>query len=699
MLKQNEVLELLKKNKEISVKDIARHLKKDETEVEEILNELKATLQVKEIIPKHYVKTTDKKHIIGKLQMTKRGFGFLINDEKKILIPQSELHGALDGETILIKIESLKNEKMRGTVIDHVQEEQDHVGIVYEENGHFFAKLDNPKYPFPVLLENMGGAYIDNKVLVRIGKKAKEKYYIGNVIEVLGHKNDPRIDILSIIKELGIPSQFPKEVMDQVEKIPTEVKEEEVIGRVDLRDEMIVTIDGDTAKDFDDAISIKRLNNGNYELGVHIADVSYYVKEGNEIDKEAYNRGTSLYTPGYVTPMLASKLSNGICSLNPGVDRLTMTCKMEINSRGKIVNTDIFESVIHSKKRMTYHNVNQVLKGNVLEDYQEFAEMLRTMLELSHILRKAKKNRGSIDFDTDEMIINVDEFGKPTSITNYTRGEGERIIEDFMIAANEAVTERISELGLPFVYRIHETPDEEKLNIFIDNANKLHLPVNITTKYGPVPAKLLQKELEKYRGTENFDILANLLLRSMKKACYSNSNKHHYALASRYYTHFTSPIRRYPDLMVHRALKQMLNGTFERSKFNATEQKYARMTEQASYCERRAEECERMADAMKCAEYMAQFIGDEFEGRITWVDQKGVYVKLKNLISGLVRPESLENFDFQEDKLTYETANHDKIYRIGSRVSLRLIRSDKENRIVEFNIVEKTKKKKKNKKN
>ena len=489
------VLQLLKTKHGMSIKELSKKLNVTEEEVEVALKELQNTLQVKEIMPKQYVKTTDKKHVVGKLQMTKKGFGFLVNGEKKILIKQSDLYGALDGDTILVELES-NHQKPRGKVVDRVVQEQEHVGIVYEQDGKFFAKLDNPKYPFPVLLENMGGAYIDNKVLVKIGKKYQEDYYMGTVTRVLGHKNDPRVDVLSIMKELGIPDQFSKKVMDQVETIPTQVTEEDLQNRVDLRDEMIVTIDGDTAKDFDDAISIKRLENGNYELGVHIADVSHYVLEGNEIDKEAYKRGTSLYTPGYVTPMLASKLSNGICSLNPGVDRLTMTCKMEINTRGQIVNTDIFESVIHSKKRMTYHNVNQALDGNPAEDYQEFTELLHTMLELSHILRKAKKKRGSIDFDTQERIIETNELGEPIAIENYTRGEGERIIEDFMIAANEAVTTRMVELGLPFIYRVHEEPDEEKLNVFIETTNKLDLPVHIDTSHGPVPVKVLQKELD-----------------------------------------------------------------------------------------------------------------------------------------------------------------------------------------------------------
>ena len=685
------VLQLLKTKHGISIAELSKKLKVTEEEVTLALQELQNTLQVKEIKPKHYVKTTDKNHVVGKLRMTKKGFGFLVNGEKKVLVKQSDLQGALDGDTILVELQSSNQQKLRGRVVDRVIKEQEHVGMVYEQDGKFFAKLDNPKYPFPVLLENMGGAYIDNKVLVKIGKKYKENYYIGSVTRVLGHKNDPRVDVLSVMKELGIPDQFSKKVMDQVEKIPTQVIEEELENRVDLRDEVIVTIDGDTAKDFDDAISIKRLENGNYELGVHIADVSHYVIEGNEIDKEAYKRGTSLYTPGYVTPMLASKLSNGICSLNPGVDRLTMTCKMEINTRGQIVHTDIFESVIHSKKRMTYHNVNEALAGNPKEDYQEFSDLLQTMLELSHILRKAKKKRGSINFDTEERIIDTNELGEPIAIKSYQRGEGERIIEDFMIAANEAVTTRMVELGLPFVYRVHEEPDEEKLNMFVETANKLELPVRIDTSHGPVSAKILQKELERFRKTEKFDILANLLLRSMKKACYSNSNQHHYALASRNYTHFTSPIRRYPDLMVHRALKEMLKGNINRSKFNAMEKKYERMTEQASYCERRAEECERTVEKMKCAEYLESHIGELFEGKITWLDKKGIYVTLKNLIAGQVNAETLEDVSYHEEKLTYEDANHINIYKIWDKVSLLLIRSDKEHQVIEFDILPTTK--------
>lgn len=675
---------VLNTKKGISIKEISKKLHLKEEDVMMYLQELEHTLQVRESSPRCYVKTEDKKHLVGKLQMTRRGYGFLVNGDKKILIRQNQLNGALDGDTILVQLNSSNCEKLKGTVIDKVRADQEHVGLVYEKDGKLYAKLDNLKFPFPVLLENMGGAYIDNKVLVRLGRKFDQDHYVGSVIRVLGHKNDPRVDVLSVMKELGIPDQFSKKVMEQVDKIPMTVSSQELEGRVDLRDEMIVTIDGDTAKDFDDAVSIKRLDNGNYELGVHIADVSHYVLEGDLIDKEAYKRGTSLYTPGYVTPMLASKLSNGICSLNPGVDRLTMTCKMEINTRGQILHTDIFESVIHSKKRMTYHNVNEVLDGNMVDGYEPFCEMLHTMLELSHILRKAKQKRGSINFDTKEIIIDTNERGKPIDIHQYERGEGERIIEDFMIAANEAVTTRMVELQLPFVYRIHEEPEEEKLNQFISNAKKLDLPVDITTNYGPIPAKVLQKQLEQYRGKENFEVLANLLLRSMKKACYSNSNMHHYALASRNYTHFTSPIRRYPDLMVHRALKEMLKGNANRSKFHAIEQKYKQMTEHASYCERRAESCEREVDKMKCAEYLEPFIGDCFEGDITWIDKKKIYVTLKNLISGAVLASSLEDYTYNDDTLCYETTNHAKCYQIGDHVQLKLIRSDKEKREIEF---------------
>lgn len=692
MVEDKKILEILDKKMGLSLKAISKRLGLDEDIVAEKLSQLEDELKVEKKKNKHYVKTEDQKHHVGKLEMSTKGFGFFVNEDKKILIRRKDLYGAFHGDKILIETYHLSDGKTYGKVLKHSLEEQEHVGIVYEDNGDYYVKLDNPKYPFPVLLKGMSGAYIDNKVLVKLSRDIKEEHVVGDVIEVIGHKNDPRVDVLSIMKDLGINDQFSNSVMIQVDGIPTEVLDEDLQGRVDLRNEVIFTIDGDTAKDFDDAISIKVLDNGNYELGVHIADVSYYVKEGSLIDKEALERGTSVYTPGYVTPMLPARLSNGICSLNPDVDRLTMTCKMEINPRGKIVNTDIFESVIHSKKRMTYHDVNEVLDGNAKEDYIPFVETLHKMLELSHILRKAKEKRGSINFDTDEMIIETNENGVPINITSYTRKEAERIIEDFMIAANEAVTTYMSYLNLPFIYRIHEIPDKEKIEQFIATAYKLNLPVEIPLNRGPISAKVLQQQLEIYRGTDKFEILSNLLLRSMKKAQYSKSNAHHYALASRYYTHFTSPIRRYPDLTVHRALKQALHGEFVSSNFNRTEQKYEIIAEHSSMCERRAKECEREVDKMKSAEYLESFIGELFDGKITWMDKKGIYVQLKNLITGIVPADKLVGYNYHDETLTYTSVNHDKIYEIGNSVGLKLVRADKEKRVIEFEIEQKTKK-------
>ena len=671
-----------------SLKRLSHEVEMDYADLINALDLLEKNLKVKRQNDGSYIKTEDASHVTGILNMSSKGYGFIITDNgKKVFVHSSKLGGALNGDRVLAHTYKLADGRVTAEVLEVKATKHEHVGMVYKEKGVYYVKLDNPKFPHPVILTDLGGAYIDNKVVVKLSSKMKNNCYVGTIISVLGHKNDPHMDVLSIMRELGIPSKFSKEVMDEVAMIPTEVNADELEDRLDLRNDKIFTIDGDTAKDFDDAVSIEKLANGNYKLGVHIADVSHYVKEGSFLDKEAFFRGTSVYTPGYVTPMLPHKLSNGICSLNPDVDRLTLSCIMEINENGEVIDSDIVPSVIRSKKRMTYNNVNKVLNGEEVDGYQEYADTLKLMLELSYILRNRKEKLGSISFDTGEMNIETDKNGYPINITRTERGEAERIIEDFMISANEEVTRFAKNVGIPFIYRIHEEPDEEKLDDFIKTAFLLGFDIKL--KSGHIKPKDIQKELYKIEDDPNYDILVNFLLRSMKKAKYSNSNLHHFGLALRNYTHFTSPIRRYPDLTVHRALKSLLYGEYDMFKFNQIEKKYYKISEQSSMCEQRSKECERAVGKMKSAEYLSDKIGENYEGQITGIqaDNQKAYVKLDNLICGVVDL-PYDEYEMDTERIRFTSYNTDYIYTIGSRVPLKLIKSDKKTKTIEFVIDE-----------
>lgn len=524
-MEEKELLKKLDLTKGTSLDVLRKKTKLDRDSLSELLKQLEMKLKVIRRKNGDYVKTEDATHFTGVLEMTENGYGFLVNEEgDNIFIPKKNLNGAMHKDRILIDTYILADKRVYGNVLKVYAKKHRHVGVVYEEDGKYYARLDNRRFCFPVKLNYLSGAFLDNKVVVELTSGLERDCYQGNVIEVIGHKLDPRVDVLSIMRELEIPSRFPKDVVAEVEKIPTVVTKEELENRLDLREETIFTIDGDTAKDFDDAVSIGKLANGNYKLGVHIADVSHYVKEGSILDQEAYIRGVSVYTPGYVTPMLPHKLSNGICSLNPAVDRLTLSCIMEISSDGTVIHYEIVPSVIHSKKRMTYQKVNQVLEGNIPSDYLEYQEDLKLMFELSKILRKKREKEGSINFDVGEMVIDTNEFGIPMNITKYERGEGEKIIEDFMIVANETVAGYAYYLQSPFIYRVHKVPSQDKLVEFVNDAEKLGIEIELPINQKMITPKTLQMQLEKYKEHPNYPILSNLLLRSMKKAEYLTSN-------------------------------------------------------------------------------------------------------------------------------------------------------------------------------
>ena len=507
--------------------------------------------------------------------------------------------------------------------------------------------------------------------------------------KIVGHKNDVGVDVEALVYKHMFSSKFTDEVLKEADELPTSVSESEIVGRKDLRDEVIFTIDGDDTKDIDDAISIKKLKNGNYLLGVHIADVSYYVKPNTKLYDSAYERGTSVYLVDRVIPMLPHKLSNGICSLNPNVSRLAITCLMEIDEKGNVVDHDIYESVIKSRIQMTYKKVNMWLcEGVVADGYEEYKDDLTLMKELSDILRKAREKRGAIDFETDEAKILVDEDGKPTDVVLRERKDGEKMIEDFMIAANETVASHIYWMSLPFVYRVHDTPREEKINSFIDFVSSLGY--KITGKINIKHPSSIQNILNQLKDKKEYKILSSLMLRAMQKAIYQTENIGHFGIASKIYTHFTSPIRRFPDTTVHRLLRTYLFNNDQSDKtINYFKEYLVELSEHSSLKERDAVDLEREVEDMKMAEYMMDHIGEEFKGMINGVTPFGMFVQLPNMIEGLVHINDLKEdyYNYDEKTLSLVGQNKKRRYRIGDEVSVKVISASKEESFIDFEIM------------
>ena len=545
---------------------------------------------------------------------------------------------------------------------------------------------------YEIPADKINGAVSGHKVVVRVDNKiAKSNYYQGEVVRILGHKDDPGVDILSIAARYQINDVFPDEVLEELKSIPSEVSPSELKGRRDLTNDVIFTIDGDDTKDIDDAIGIKKLDNGNYLLGVHIADVSHYVKEGTALYNEALSRGTSSYLADTVIPMLPHQLSNGICSLNPNVVRLTISCVMEVDNKGNVLESEIFESYIRSRKQMTYKNVNKIFDENTVpEGYEKFKDDLLLMRELAKIVRNEKIKKGYLEFDDDEPVIICDEDGRATDILRRERGTGEKLIEDFMIMANETVATTISYMDLPFIYRVHGLPDEEKIRKFLGLTSVLGYRLKASVKN--ITPKTIQGMLNELRDKKEFPVLSDMLLRSMKKAVYDSVNIGHFGLASKNYTHFTSPIRRFPDLTVHRLLRCYL---FEHKINNEIVDYFSSslpvIAKQSSDRERKAVDCERDVDDMKMAEYMESHLNEKYSGMISTVTNYGFYVKLPNLVEGLVRIDELEGDYFLYDESTYSLVgkNSKKRFMLGSSVDIIVESVVKEKGLINFKLYEK----------
>lgn len=634
----------------------------------------------------------------GVMRTNKKGFGFVEVDnlDDDIYVAQDNMNGAIHDDIVLVEITSKMNlDRLEGRVLKVIKRQvQRYIGeITFDAKGKGHIKLDDNKIKLNIEIpkDKSLNAVDGHKVVVELVKKLNNNLkYEGKVVEIIGHKNDPGVDILSIIYKYNINTTFPDDVKEEVANINMEVLPGEYHGRRDLREQMIFTIDGDDTKDIDDAISIEKFANGHYKLGVHIADVSYYVKEGSPLDNEAMERGTSVYLVDRVIPMLPHELSNGICSLNPNVDRLAISCVMEFDSTGKQLDYEIFPSVIKSRIQMTYKKVNSILEKNIVPDgYEPYADTLREMAELASILRNAKVKRGYINFDIDEAKILVDENCKPTEITVRERGVGENLIEDFMIAANECVATHIYFMNLPFIYRVHEVPKEEKIRSFL--AFVSNLGYSIPGDIKDTKPTTMQKILKALEDKPEYKILSSLLLRCMQKAVYKPVNLGHYGLASTCYTHFTSPIRRYPDTTVHRLLRTYL---FENKIDNTTirkwEEKLVYIADHSSDRERASVDCEREVEDMKMAEYMENHIGEEFNGMISSVTSFGMFVELDNLVEGLVPLRDMPDFFvYDEERMTLTGEKSHVKYTIGDKVRVKVVRASKEDKTIDFEVVKK----------
>ena len=692
---ETKILEILNNSNALTVHELEDKLGlstvDDLKELLKLLNKMEEEYKVYRTKKDRYMLFNNSNLKTGKLLSTKKGFAFVdIEGDEDVFISQSNLNGAINNDEVVVEITSKKGLKLEGRVVKIIKRNLNQlVGKVYYKNGKCLIDLDDKKVNINVHIDNdkTMGAVSGHKVLVRLLNKIDNLNYKGEIVKVLGHIDDPGVDILSIAAKYEIDEEFPKEVLEQLKDIPDHVLENEYEGRVDLRDNVIFTIDGDDTKDIDDAISIEKLSNGNYKLGVHIADVSYYVRENTPLDKEAYKRGTSVYLANTVIPMLPHQLSNGICSLNPNVDRLAISCVMEINPNGDIIDYDIFESVIKSNIQMTYKNVNSILEKNVVPTgYEPYVESLKAMMELADILRKNKIRKGYIDFEIDEPKIITNDKGEAIDVVLRERGTGEKLIEDFMIAANETVARHITYMQYPFIYRVHGEPSEEKINNFLRYISILGYSVNKLRKITP---KSIQSLLDELKEVKEYPILSQLLLRSMQKAVYDKNNIGHFGLASKCYTHFTSPIRRYPDTIVHRLLRTYLfDKNIKMDTINYWDEKLISISEHTSERERASVDCEREVDDMKMAEYMEKHIGEEFTGIVSGVMSFGMFIELQNKIEGLVRIDDLTDDYYTYDETTFSLiGNKNKRgYRLGDEAKVKVKSASKINHTIDFTI-------------
>lgn len=664
-------------------------------------DELRAVLEALEQEGKIFVSKKGKyakgqaKRLTGTFQSHQRGFGFVIREgeDEDVFISEDNINGAFQGDEVEFVItkekDSQTGRRTEGKIVRILSHGTTRVVGMYEKCKNFgFVRPDNQRLLSDIYIPTgkEKGAVSGHKVVVELTSYGSENMKPeGYVVEIIGHINDPGTDIMSIVKSFDLPVEFPEKVMNQAERVGKDVSDADMAGRKDLRDWQMVTIDGEDAKDLDDAVSLTKKGD-NYKLGVHIADVTNYVQERSALDREALKRGTSVYLVNKVIPMLPQKLSNGVCSLNEGENRLALSCIMTVNPKGEVIDHEIAETVIKVDRRMSYTSVAKILEEhdeNEIAKYEELVPMFELMKELSHILREHRKKRGSIDFDFPESKMVLDENGRPIDIKPYDRNVATKIIEDFMLLANETVAEEYFWRELPFLYRTHDTPDEDKMKRLSTFINNFGYHIHVGNEVRP---KEVQKLLGKVEGTPEEALISRLALRSMKQAKYTPENSGHFGLAAKYYTHFTSPIRRYPDLQIHRIIKENIRGRMNDKRIEHYEKILPEVAVQSSMLERRAEEAERETVKLKKVEYMQERIGEEFEGVISGITKWGAYVELPNTIEGLVHVTNMrdDHYEYWEEQYELIGEHTRNVYKLGQSVKVRVLDVDKLNRTIDF---------------
>jgi ribonuclease R len=684
--------------KPMKIKEIAIifNIKSEERHIlEEILDQLISEGKIIRTKRGKYAKPETVNMIVGRFIAHAKGFGFvdIENEDSDVFIPAPYVNGAFNNDIVAIKLikRESKGKRKEGEVIQIIKRNESNVIGTYEKSRNFgFVIADNKKFTKDIFISKgkSKGAVSGHKVVVKITDWGNERRNPeGEIVEIIGHINDPGTDILAIVRSYELPTSFKEVVMNQVEYTPSDVLEEDKKGRLDLRHLQMVTIDGEDAKDLDDAITIEKHDNGNYTLGVHIADVTNYVTEGSPLDAEALERGTSVYLVDRVIAMLPHKLSNGICSLNQGVDRLALSCLMDVDDKGNVTNHKLAETLINVDRRMTYTNVKKILedKDEVINEYKDFVEMFSNMEDLAAILRDKRKRRGSIDFDFPEAKIILDKEGKPLDIVPYDRNVATKIIEEFMLLANETVAEDYFWQDIPFVYRTHEEPDPDKISHLTSFIHNFGYNIKGDIEIHP---KEIQKLLIDIEGKAEEPIISRLALRSMKQARYTSSCDGHYGLATKYYCHFTSPIRRYPDLQIHRIIKENLSGKMEEKRIRRYAAILPDVAKQSSEKERTAEEAERETIKLKKVQYMEKHIGEVFEGIISSVTSWGLYVELPNTVEGLVHVTVLDDdyYIYDEKQHIFIGERTSKIYRIGQGVKVLVSSVNKVERTIDFEL-------------
>ena len=702
--KEQKILEFMQEDDYVPMraKEIAmlmRVPKNEYNEFLELIGKLEMELKIQKNRKNRY-KVSEKIYYDGIYKKNQKGFGFVKIEEREeeVYISKENSLNALNGDRVLIEIIEEKNKvkKAEGKIVRILKREKDTVVGIFQNNKTFgFVVPDDKNFGSDIYIpkKNFGKAKDNHKVLVKITKyPQKDKNAEGKIIEVLGNINDAGVDMLSLIKEHSLPAKFPEQVIEEAKKCGNKIDEKNISSRIDLRDKIIFTIDGEDAKDLDDAVRVQKLENGNYKLDVHIADVSYYVREKSLLDQEALLRGTSIYMLGKVIPMLPKELSNGICSLNEGEDRFTLSCTMEIDKKGKVISNEIYKAVIKVTKRMNYTDVQSILDGSndkILEKYKPYIQEFKNMEELAIILKNRRIENGYLNLDIPESKIDLDIDGKVTNISKYERTFAHEIIEQFMLTANETIAEKFFWLDAPFIYRVHEKPDLEKiqeLNKFLFN-----LGLKIKANKDNIYPKEFAKILTEVQGKPEEKVVSNLLLRTLKVARYEAENKGHFGISSKYYCHFTSPIRRYPDLFIHRIISKYLEENYDLNQ--KTVEEYKKIAEdrakQSSEREKVATLVEREAEDMKKAEYMESKIGEEYEGVVSSITQFGMFVELENTVEGLIRFENLgeEYYIYDEERKMLIGEKTNKTYKIGDKVKIKVIGSSKLLRRIDFELI------------